>query len=570
MPIDHATSGATAFIRCPVCHRPADPVLFAQHPQVDDQIQALVAAMHPGWTPERGLCPNCVLRALDMLVASGHDPYTVLRHAAVSEPDPAVTVYASPALPVPLRLHANPNFRGRGVVIAFVDSGFYPHPDLIRPRNRIRATVDATVDPPREDADFSRPLKRSWHGMMTSVVAAGNGALANGRYRGIASDAELVLIQVGQDNLRIPEADIALGLQWLLAHHRRLGVQVVNISLGGDVEAHTRRSTLDRMAGRLVAEGLVVVVAAGNAGRRGILPPASAPHVITVGGADDRNMLHVQAERYTLWRSSYGPTVAGHQKPEVLAPSIWIASPLLPGTRQHRDAGRLAYLLGLSGEELMAELDKQARSLRFRPEQLTPQFTPDELRATLARRMINRNWLSAHYQFVDGTSVAAPIVAAVAAQMLEANPTLRPARVKQILMDTAIPIPDADPLHQGAGVVNPGAAVAMALRTRGGPMTGLPLSPQVARQVVHFVYYDPQAHHVALVGDFNGWLAADSPFRRERPGVWRATLRGLPPGRYRYKFLVDGTRPLEDPDNLDREPDGYGKLNSVLTVPERA
>src|SRR5439155_23291570 len=138
-----------------------------------------------------------------------------------------------------------------------------------------------------------------------------------------ASEAELVLIQVGSENLRILEADIAQGLHWLLAHHRALGVRVVNISLGGDQEAHTRRSALDRLAGRLVAEGLVVVVAAGNAGRQGILPPASSPHVITVGGADDRNLLHVEPERFALWHSSYGPTLAGHQKPELVAPSDW-------------------------------------------------------------------------------------------------------------------------------------------------------------------------------------------------------------------------------------------------------
>jgi hypothetical protein len=47
------------------------------------------------------------------------------------------------ALPTPLRLHADPRYDGRGVTLALVDSGFYPHPDLTQPRNRIRAWVDA-------------------------------------------------------------------------------------------------------------------------------------------------------------------------------------------------------------------------------------------------------------------------------------------------------------------------------------------------------------------------------------------------------------------------------------------
>src|SRR5215204_2564382 len=119
---DHPPAPADEHIICPVCRRPAEPILFAQHPDVDEQITQLVALVRPDWTPAQGLCPNCVLRALDTLVALGHDPYTVLRHADVTRPDPAVSVHAPPALPVPLRLHANPNFRGQGIVIAFVDS----------------------------------------------------------------------------------------------------------------------------------------------------------------------------------------------------------------------------------------------------------------------------------------------------------------------------------------------------------------------------------------------------------------------------------------------------------------
>ena len=133
--------------------------------------------------------------------------------------------------------------------------------------------------------------------MMTSVVAAGNGALSNGRYRGIASEAELVLIRVGARTLRIPEADIEQGLRWLLANHRRAGHAGGQHLAGRRRRGATQRTRWTALAERLVAEGLMVVVAAGNAGRQGILPPASAPRVITVGGADDRNLLHVYPGR---------------------------------------------------------------------------------------------------------------------------------------------------------------------------------------------------------------------------------------------------------------------------------
>ncbi|MFT8131105.1 S8 family serine peptidase, partial [Salmonella enterica] len=64
-----------------------------------------------------------------------------------------------------------------------------------------------------------------------------------------------------------------------------------------------------------------------------------------------------------------------------------------------------------------------------------------------------------HYQHVDGTSFAAPIVASVIAQMLEANPTLTPAAIKNILISTADRIPNATVIRQGYGRLNAHRAV---------------------------------------------------------------------------------------------------------------
>lgn len=47
-------------------------------------------------------------------------------------------------IPTHERLDADPNYNGAGVTIAFLDSGFYPHPDLVQPVNRILAFKDVT------------------------------------------------------------------------------------------------------------------------------------------------------------------------------------------------------------------------------------------------------------------------------------------------------------------------------------------------------------------------------------------------------------------------------------------
>jgi len=65
--------------------------------------------------------------------------------------------------------------------------------------------------------------------MMTSVVAAGNGGLAAGFYRGIASEANLVLVKIGRTG-RISEAQIQKGLEWALDNADEFHIRVVNIS----------------------------------------------------------------------------------------------------------------------------------------------------------------------------------------------------------------------------------------------------------------------------------------------------------------------------------------------------
>ena len=51
-------------------------------------------------------------------------------------------------IPTPVRLNANPEYTGKGVTIAFLDSGFYPHPDLVTQRNRVVAYEDLTGERP--------------------------------------------------------------------------------------------------------------------------------------------------------------------------------------------------------------------------------------------------------------------------------------------------------------------------------------------------------------------------------------------------------------------------------------
>jgi serine protease AprX len=366
-------------------------------------------------------------------------------------------------LPTPLRMDADERFTGRGVTMAFLDSGFYAHPDLVEPTNRIVAyhSIFASAGDPTslQSTDVA-----SWHGMMTSVVAAGNGHLSDGFYRGIASEAELVLVKIGKGG-HIPEEDIRRGLEWILEHRKELNIRIVNISAGGDFQQTYLNNALCQTVERAVKEGVVVVCAVGNAGMmtgHPVLPPASSPSSVAVGGLDDQNSL--DRARRGMYRSSYGPTIDGLQKPEVIAPGIWVAAPILPHTPTAGEAELFSKLDTAADEELSEiieahpGIDKDLDEARDLPAPLLRQLITIKLR--------EGNVITQHYKMVDGTSFASPIVASTAACMLQANPELMPQQVKMILMETAERVPGIEVERQGWGVIAPRRAVEVALTMR--------------------------------------------------------------------------------------------------------
>jgi serine protease AprX len=424
---------------CPLCHRTAAQPL----PETDETLLTLIRSNEPGWRPEQGLCQSCIQLfrgGRDRLIAAPH----IFREGEYH------------ILPTPLRVGADERFTGSGVTIAFLDSGFYPHPDLVEPRNRILRYVNIT-DPHDTEEGFVKPNDSSWHGMMTSVVAAGNGHLSKGMYRGLACNANLVLVKVGSAH-RILHADIQRGLEWVIAHRRQYHIGIVNVSCGGDYEISYLNDSLSQAAENAVRAGITVVCAAGNAGssaHHAVLPPASSPSVITVGGFNDKNTLELQDN--DVYQSSYGPTIDGLQKPEIVAPSIWLAAPILPDTPTAAEA-RLYHLLQDAPDSALRHLLKAHSGV-------DPQLdAASDLPTYLIRQLVSikihdANVISGHYKHVDGTSFAAPIVSSVVAQMLEANPKLTPQQVKRILIETAIRLENVPVDRQGWGTVIPSRAV---------------------------------------------------------------------------------------------------------------
>jgi serine protease AprX len=457
-------------------------------------------------------------------------------------------------IPTPERFGDDGALRGRGVTIALLDSGFHPHPDVA---GRILAYHDVHDPEARlEEAAENEPPPDAWHGTQTCVAAAGNGHLSGGVYRGLASEASLALVRVARTG-RISDDAIESGLAWILENHAKYGIRVVSMSLGGDEDRALAESRINLLAEEAAARGLVLVAAAGNSGcgpSPRLRPPATAPSVIAVGGYDDAN----DPERRNLaaYCSSFGTTADGLVKPELIAPAMWVAAPILPGTRAYRRAEALARLAECPDYRLA----RSASELRTEIPELPGE--PAALRSFVEETLRSEKIVAAHYQHVDGTSFAAPVVASVVAQMLEANSSLTPPGVRRILLRTAQPVAGLPPIRQGYGIVDPAAAIAAAKAEAhvDAPASG----PRLADGLLVFELHDDDAREVAVAGDFNGWAA--SPLRRASAGLWRGLLPAPPPGRYRYKFLVDGTRWLADPSHSRRDPDPYGGFDSICLL----
>jgi 1,4-alpha-glucan branching enzyme len=88
-----------------------------------------------------------------------------------------------------------------------------------------------------------------------------------------------------------------------------------------------------------------------------------------------------------------------------------------------------------------------------------------------------------------------------------------------------------------------------------------------ARRRIQFVLDSPRARQVILMGDFNHWDPKFHTMKQDPDGIWRRWVM-IPPGRYEYRFWVDGEW-VNDPQNDARCPNCFGSENNVIDVVPR-
>ena len=341
------------------------------------------------------------------------------------------------------------NLDGSNVGIAIVDSGLDANHVSFRDAlgfSRISTSRDFTGEG-RTDDPYG-------HGTHVASAAAGNGQVADGAYRGIASNADIINLRVlGADGTGTTSGLLA-ALDWVLTYRTVYNIRVVNLSLGGVAVDSYSNDPVCQAVRRLVDAGVVVVAAAGNDGKADdgtkiygrIHSPGNEPSAITVGASNSYGTDARGDDTVTTY-SSRGPTR-----------SYWT------------DAGGTRHYDNLVKPDMVAPGNRVVWA-----ESLNNRIVTDhpELDAAVSTNTTRR------MMYMSGSSMATPVAAGAAALLLQANPRLTPNLVKMLLMYTAQPLSGFNMLEQGAGQLNVEGAVRLAKLVRSDLSPLTPLGSQM-------------------------------------------------------------------------------------------
>jgi 1,4-alpha-glucan branching enzyme len=90
------------------------------------------------------------------------------------------------------------------------------------------------------------------------------------------------------------------------------------------------------------------------------------------------------------------------------------------------------------------------------------------------------------------------------------------------------------------------------------------MATNLGRKRVTFSIHAPDAREIAVAGTFNNWDPTARLLKRETGGKWETTFF-LPPGKYEYRFIVDGIW-FDDPRCTTRSRNQYGGENCIVEV----
>ncbi|MEV5963012.1 S8 family peptidase [Kribbella sp. NPDC051952] len=249
-------------------------------------------------------------------------------------------------------------YDGSGVKVAVLDTGYDAgHPDLAK---QVVASESFVPDQTVQDLHG--------HGTHTASIVAGLGTASDGKRKGVAPGADLLIGKVLGNNGNGTDSEAIAGMEWAIQN----GAKVISMSLGGLPSDGTdpMSEAVDQLS---KSTGVLFVIAAGNSGtEESVGSPGAAAEALTVGAVDrDDNLANF---------SSRGPRLGdGAMKPEVTAPGVEIVAARAAGTEQGHVLSQ--YYTALSGTSMATPHVAGAAAILA---QRHPDWTGQQLKAALA------------------------------------------------------------------------------------------------------------------------------------------------------------------------------------------
>jgi len=282
-------------------------------------------------------------------------------------------------------------FTGRGVNVALIDTGVAPVAALSG-ADKVVATVDLSFEAGIPEVAY---LDTFGHGTHMAGIIAGRDPGADPKlaaqhpewFLGVAPDAGLVSVKVGDNSGAVDVTQVIAGVDWVVEHAAELNIRVINLSYGSNSTLPYTTDPLTAAVERAWKAGIVVVAAVGNDGRdaRALATPAADPYVIAVSAAERRDSASVNngsvVKRWAVPTWANGGN--GVRNPDVTAPGASIVSLRDPGSRvdvQHPEGYVSPTLFKGSGSSQATAVVSGLVAVLLSAQ---PTMTPDQIKGSL-------------------------------------------------------------------------------------------------------------------------------------------------------------------------------------------
>lgn len=282
---------------------------------------------------------------------------------------------------------------GKGITAAFIDSGVYPHPDLVKPRNRI-------VDFKDYINELDAPYDDNGHG--TACIGAAFGASTDGRFRTTAYDCNIICAKAFNSLGYGFFSDILASMQWICSLKEKHNIRVLVLPFGA-FGIYKGFDIMSTASDSLWKNGFFVCTCSGNLGpyEASITSPGSCPSSFSTGACTT-----LEASPKVARFSGCGPVKGKIDKPDAVMPGYKI-------TTLNADTNYIPGKKSLSQAALSGQ----------------------------------------HYTEISGTSVAASLTAAAAVLLCQKKPNLSPEDMKGILKRFCTSINELK-YAQGSGMID--------------------------------------------------------------------------------------------------------------------